>query len=246
MQKAYEAVPMQDFSKAWTDEMLYEKYGFTSDEISYIEATIKPTNVQHQEITALVQKTYAELVTHLLKKYGVAKHDYFKDTACTTKNPLVSRTSEGLYCHHIDEDKAIMLSNDAYAAANPFDYQKADRLVYCNLLEHLLLHIKIAAEPRNVDANENELPGIGGAVNFICRELNDIFGGKEPSDEWRKKVASLVKDSFDDYIMVLKYLLEVIEKNPIYKAAITTESLCVGYDGKVVRPVLNALLGNDD
>ena len=93
---------------------------------------------------------------------------------------------------------------------------------------------------------ENELPGIGGAVNFICRELNDIFGGKEPSDEWRKKVASLVKDSFDDYIMVLKYLLSVIEKNPIYKAAITTESLCVGYDGKVVRSVLNALLDNDD
>jgi site-specific DNA-methyltransferase (adenine-specific) len=26
MQKAYEAVPMQDFSKAWTDEMLYEKH----------------------------------------------------------------------------------------------------------------------------------------------------------------------------------------------------------------------------
>ena len=116
----------------------------------------------------------------------------------------------------------------------------------CNLLEHLILHVKIAAEPRNANANENELPGIGGAVNFICRELNDIFGGKEPSDEWRKKVASLVKDSFDDYIMVLKYLLSVIEKNPIYKAAITTESLCVGYDGKVVRSVLNALLDNDD
>ena len=161
---------------------------------------------------------------------------------------ILARLNKGESIETIAAEMTEVLNeaNDAYAAANPFDYQKADRLVYCNLLEHLILHIKIAAEPRNVDANENELPGIGGAVNFICRELNDIFGGKEPSDEWRKKVASLVKDSFDDYIMVLKYLLSVIEKNPIYKAAITTESLCVGYDCKVVRSVLNALLDNDD
>ena len=233
-----------DFSRD-INKQLYTLVGLTEDEIAYVESVIRFKD-EGSIYKKMLGSSYADIVKYLLKKYGVAKHDYFKDTACTTKNPLVSRTSEGLYCHHIDEDKAIMLSNDAYAATNPFDYQKADRLVYCNLLEHLILHIKIAAEPRNVDANENELPGIGGAVNFICRELNDIFGGKEPSDEWRKKVASLVKDSFDDYIMVLKYLLSVIEKNPIYKAAITTESLCVGYDGKVVRSVLNALLDNDD
>ena len=233
-----------DFSKD-INKQLYTLVGLTEDEIAYVESVIRFKD-EGSIYKKMLGSSYADIVKYLLKKYGVAKHDYFKDTACTTKNPLVSRTSEGLYCHHIDEDKAIMLSNDAYAAANPFDYQKADRLVYCNLLEHLILHIKIAAEPRNADANENELPGIGGAVNFICRELNDIFAGKEPADEWRKKVASLVKDSFDDYIMVLKYLLTVIEKNPIYKAAITTESLCVGYDGKVVRSVLNALLDNDD
>ena len=233
-----------DFSKD-INKQLYTLVGLTEDEIAYVESVIRFKD-EGSIYKKMLGSSYADIVKYLLKKYGVAKHDYFKDTACTTKNPLVSRTSEGLYCHHIDEDKAIMLSNDAYAAATPFDYQKADRLVYCNLLEHLILHIKIAAEPRNADANENELPGIGGAVNFICKELNDIFAGKEPADEWRKKVASLVKDSFDDYIMVLKYLLDVIEKNPIYKVAITTESLCVGYDGKVVRSVLNALLDNDD
>ena len=40
--KVYRFVPMQDFSKPWTDEELYEKYGLTDEEINYIEEMIKP------------------------------------------------------------------------------------------------------------------------------------------------------------------------------------------------------------
>lgn len=35
-------VPMQDFSKPWTDEELYKKYGLTQEEIDFIENMIKP------------------------------------------------------------------------------------------------------------------------------------------------------------------------------------------------------------
>lgn len=35
-------VPMQDFSKPWTDDELYEKYGLTADEIEFIDSMIKP------------------------------------------------------------------------------------------------------------------------------------------------------------------------------------------------------------
>lgn len=35
-------VPMQDFSKPWTDEELYKKYNLTKEEISFIENMIKP------------------------------------------------------------------------------------------------------------------------------------------------------------------------------------------------------------
>ncbi|SKC49914.1 Type III restriction enzyme, res subunit [Bacteroidales bacterium WCE2008] len=38
----FQFVPVQDFSKPWTDEELYAKYELTKDEISVIEATIKP------------------------------------------------------------------------------------------------------------------------------------------------------------------------------------------------------------
>lgn len=38
----YSFVPLQDFSKPWTDEELYAKYKLTKDEIAFIESMIKP------------------------------------------------------------------------------------------------------------------------------------------------------------------------------------------------------------
>ena len=35
-------VPLQDFSKPWTDVELYAKYGLTDEEIAFIESMIKP------------------------------------------------------------------------------------------------------------------------------------------------------------------------------------------------------------
>lgn len=39
--KEYALVPLQDFSQAWSDELLYKKYGLSDDEIAYIESRIK-------------------------------------------------------------------------------------------------------------------------------------------------------------------------------------------------------------
>ena len=38
--KAYEFVPLQDFSKKWTDPLLYKKYGLSQQEIQVIENSI--------------------------------------------------------------------------------------------------------------------------------------------------------------------------------------------------------------
>lgn len=40
--KTYSYVPLQDFSKPWTDEELYKKYGLTEEEIAFIESMIRP------------------------------------------------------------------------------------------------------------------------------------------------------------------------------------------------------------
>ena len=38
----FQFVPFQDFSKPWTDEELYAKYGLTEEEIAFIESMIRP------------------------------------------------------------------------------------------------------------------------------------------------------------------------------------------------------------
>ena len=40
--KVYSFVPLQDFSKPWTDEELYAKYGLADDETAFIESMIRP------------------------------------------------------------------------------------------------------------------------------------------------------------------------------------------------------------
>lgn len=39
---SFQFVPLQDFSKPWTDEELYKKYGLTDEEIQFIESMIRP------------------------------------------------------------------------------------------------------------------------------------------------------------------------------------------------------------
>ena len=39
---AYQFVPLQDFTRPWTDEELYAKYGLTDEEIQFIESMIRP------------------------------------------------------------------------------------------------------------------------------------------------------------------------------------------------------------
>ena len=46
LKKVYQLVPQQDFSKPWTDEELYAKYGLTDEEINFIESMIKPMELE--------------------------------------------------------------------------------------------------------------------------------------------------------------------------------------------------------
>ena len=40
--ESFDLIPLQDFSKPWTDQELYAKYNLTNDEIKFIENMIKP------------------------------------------------------------------------------------------------------------------------------------------------------------------------------------------------------------
>ena len=45
MKGVYSLVPIQDFSKPWTDAELYAKYNLSQDEIDFIESMIKPMDI---------------------------------------------------------------------------------------------------------------------------------------------------------------------------------------------------------
>ena len=100
--------------------------------------------------------TYLEYCDYLQKKYGIGLCDYM--TKSWRKNPKVTRTKDGLIAHHKFEDHAIMLSNPEYAMDNPFEWQLAKNIVYCDYLEHLFLHILICENP---SINKNPLKKLG-------------------------------------------------------------------------------------
>ncbi len=41
LRKAYSLLPQQDFTQLWSDDLLYEKYGITDDEITFINSLVK-------------------------------------------------------------------------------------------------------------------------------------------------------------------------------------------------------------
>ena len=89
--------------------------------------------------------SYLDYCDYLQRKYGIGLDDYM--TKAYNTKPKCKRTKEGLLVHHIREDTMIMLSTKEIAMMFPFEWQLKENLVYCDYLEHLLLHILICKYP---------------------------------------------------------------------------------------------------
>lgn len=166
---------------------------------------------EYEKIKAL---TYLEYCDYLQQKYGIGLCDYM--TKSWYKNSKVSRTKEGLLAHHKYEDHAIMLSTKEFAIQNPYEWQLARNIVYCDYLEHLLLHILICEYPAE-DRNENEDVGIGGVINFLVPELNDFYSGWHTEQAWRKICHSRIQDDKDTYFSLLKRFKTTCKNHPAYR-----------------------------
>ena len=184
------------------------------------------------DIVKEIHMSYEEYVDYLLKKYGKSEYDYFCDESCKSRNTKGIRTSEGLFQHHIDEDKAILLSTKEFALNQPYKYQKASRLVYCNLLEHLLLHIKIVEE-KFVETN---CVGMGGA-ELIFRILNDTYTRNEISQNYDKQCYEVIKEYYTEYLLVMCYLHNVVRNNEILSKEFSDKDFARGWNGQVVRGI---------
>ena len=166
--------------------------------------------------------TYLQYCDYLQKKYGIGLVPYF--TKNWNKNGKVSRTKEGLVVHHKYEDHAIMLSNPRYAINNPYEWQLPENLVYCDYLEHLYLHILICEYPSK-EHNKFEAVGIGGVINLIAPELNDLYSGWRTSESWRQSCHARVIDDKDVYLMLLKRFKTNCKNYPLYSETCLFTSL---------------------
>lgn len=155
-----------------------------------------------KEIEKQLNMTYDELVKYLQKKYGMAKKPYFATPEFKSVSTGIRRTgTEGLYCHHIKEYKeGCLLSTPSVAKHQPYEYQLPENLVYANVLEHLILHLKI----------EEETGSSPGFIN-ICRQINDFWGGYSFKELYYNKVYSLVDNNFEDYIRILLKFIDLQE-----------------------------------
>ena len=150
-----------------------------------------------KEIYNEMKMSYADLCAYLIKKYGGAISDYFCTPECKSKSKKVSRTHEGLQCHHMDEDKGFCLSNSSCAKSQPFEWQKKERLVYCNMLEHLMLHMKLGV--------------LTSGVYFLCQVINDMFMNNGMTVLWRKRCFEEIRDNYNEYIVLLKTITSYID-----------------------------------
>ncbi|GAA0346808.1 hypothetical protein GCM10008931_42570 [Oceanobacillus oncorhynchi subsp. oncorhynchi] len=172
----------------------------------------------YEEYKDLLSKSYYEAIEHLLLKYSAAKDDYFREKSYQrfmegkikniTKGNF-SRTSDGLYCHHIDEIKMLKISDQRFVKRNkiPFKYQKKDKLVYCDLIEHTILHALITKET----THEFGYPGYALFLKPLIEEW--FVEERIPSMEWMKNCHKKAFLSPQEAVEILKVMEEMLGRN---------------------------------
>lgn len=164
------------------------------------------------EYNRVKDMNYLEYCDYLQSKYGIGLCDYM--TKSWNKNAKVSRTKEGLLAHHKFEDHAILLAEKSHAMKNPFEWQLAKNIVYCDYLEHLFLHVLIC-ENSVKNEKEFEVVGVGGVISYLIPELNDFYSGWRTTQEWRKNCHNLIKDDKSVYLLLVKRFKNLLTKYPI-------------------------------
>lgn len=148
-------------------------------------------NEKLNDYLKLLSLPYKDAVAHLLVKYGSSKNNYFKEASYNRflkgetsriEKEYTSRTKDGLYCHHINENKYLNLAQLDYIKDQqpPFEVQRKENLVYCDLAEHVVLHTLISKET-------NKKFGYPGLSFFLIPQLGDWYINElVPDMNWEK------------------------------------------------------------
>lgn len=172
---------------------------------SQCDEKMNTSNINHY--LQLLKMTYKEAVEKL-KARVECKYDYFNRQSFENlakndfkskynnyrkpnHNKNRSKYSEGLFLHHVYENKVSNLSYLSTLRKYPiFMYQEKENLVYCNLVEHLILHALIAKE------TNNQL-GLKG-YNSILEQVKDLYSKARNDELNNKEIVLLEAIGLDD------------------------------------------------
>lgn len=175
--------------------------------------------------------TYIDYIKILKEKYGEVSGPFFYLTRNNTwaKNQKIPRGKEGLYIHHMFENLFIDLSNIDYYKQLLDECkdnekllevvsktQEPDFLCYCNLLEHLILHMKIALE------YNREQYEVG--IHFIALDLTHYYDLGDnnlikatfsaKNHQWKQQVYYNIKDDYEIYVELCKVGINQLNLDP--------------------------------
>lgn len=170
------------------------------------------------ELEKQLKMSYKDQCLYLQEKYGLPIHDYFATPECKTKSKKISRTSEGLFCHHNAEgitSNGGNLGEPHMARMNPYEYQKKENLCYCNYLEHLILHLKINAMSRSQFEWPHQIKRFFNSLGFywICQDINTLYAENGSEQKWRNDCYQVIKNNFADYVDILRSAFCFVEMN---------------------------------
>lgn len=167
----------------------------------------------------LLDSTYYDAVQQIKDANGECRGDYYNEKSFNNyidgknKKPRhgkkVRQGLKGLEIHHIDENKVANLSslekikNDK--EAQKFEHQKQERLVYCDLLEHIILHALIAKETNNSFGYE-------GYESLYSKVNNWVEGTKLPKADIDKKSYERIGLTQEEKVT---FLAEVVKYVPL-------------------------------
>ena len=177
-----------------------------------------------KEYNQVKDLSYLSYVAYLQKKYGYTQGPYFVLSktsewvyiSTTTsrkflmKNEKIGRLQDGLIIHHVAEDTLYNLSDKYKADQYPQVYQKPPFLCYCDLLEHLLLHILIF----ETSAHKRKIP------KHLISDVRWCIDGSYPNGDIHNSPATYTHQDLTNYkkavtnnLDVVKLLLDRIKKD---------------------------------
>ena len=192
-----------------------------------------------RNIEAEIAMPYREYVVYLRRKYGQPSVKFFYLEG--QKDMKIERLNEGLFLHHIAEEFRITLDDmtaPAFAKTKSPSIYTPENFIYCDFIEHLLLHIKIAQG----DMSENSDNGmdIMGAKK-IWRKINKQWSAQNVPLKYRKAIERIENRQMD-YLKIMRLLADCIKSGSELANHCTLKDLAEDEMGLVHQELLDVLM----